>query len=145
MLIKLTELLWCFTGWPNHPGRPELLHSNSTTDGFDLQVKLYHPHYLAGMDKNLLAYDIYFARTQTIHNKDYKKTVSVSNASNTSGTIVTDYSLTSTIRITDMEDLDHVYILSVQLVILNESLSGVAALPRSSPKLELHAFCELVG
>ena len=94
------------------------------------------------MDRNLLAYDIYFSQSKTIDGKDYKKTVSVSNASDV---IVTDYSLTSTVRITELEELDHIYFLSVQLIILSKNLSGIAALPRSSPKLHLHAFCDLVG
>ena len=119
-----------------------MLHSRAETDGFELRITLYHPRYLAGVDWNLLAYDIYFARAKIIKSNDYKKNVT---ATNTSDTVVTNYSLTSTVRITELEELDHVYFLSVQLVILNKSLSGWAALPRGSPTLGLHAFCDLVG
>lgn len=94
------------------------------------------------MDRNLLAYDVYFSRARIIESKDYIRNVT---ATNTSDTIVTEYSLTSTVRITELEALNHVYYLTVQLVVLNQSLSGWTALPRSSPKLELHAFCDLVG
>ena len=131
-----------YTGWTNHPGRPKLLYSKAESDGFELLFELFHPNYLAGVDRNFLAYDIYFGRAKTLGSRDYIKNI---RATNTSDTIITNYSLTSTVRITELEELAHYYFMSVQLVIVNKKLSGLAALPRSSPILQLNPYCDHVG
>ena len=131
----MTVLLECFTGWPNHPGKPKLISYSSHSNGFTLEVKLYQPDYLGGLTaEDGLRYDIY--RTSNIYRED----VDASNA-----TTVISIELNSDVLITGPSSLWSVHSFNAQIKTSNLSLMGIAALPEGSPFLKVDVWCDLIG
>ena len=137
----MCELLeYINTGWPNRPGRPELLNSEVRMNGFDLTIKLYHPDHLGGLQIKELEYDVY--HSTPAQKPQFIETVYTSNASKA---FVIKQSLMSKIRIYDLTSLRSVYLIHVQLAVKNKSMAEIVSLPEGSPVLEIQPACDLVG
>ena len=141
----MCELLeYINTGWPNRPGRPELVSHNNR---FTIEVKLHRPDYLGGLTvDDGLQYQVYVAYAgnsfdggNTYANGNfYAKT----DASNTS--TITKIDLKH-VHITGLNSLWNVYRITVDIVTTNRTLVRIAAFPEKSPPLQLNTLCDLVG
>ena len=119
------------TGWPNHPGKPELISYSSRSNGFTLELKLYQPDYLGGLTADDgLRYDI----------SGYREDVDASDATST-----VSIELNSDVLITGASSLWSVHSFNVQIKTNNRSLLGIAALPNGSPFLNVDIWCDLIG
>jgi len=115
-----------------------LISYNTYTNGFVLNVKIYNPDYLGGLNKDKILYDVYIDDSRSATDApNYLETV---NSSDTA-TI----KLTSKVRINGLTSLYNIFYVNVQLVVTDKSLVGVAALPTGSPTLSIHTFCDLIG
>ena len=137
---NMNELLECFTtGWPNLPGRPELVSYIAHTNGFRLKVKLHNPDYLGGLDEDDILYDVYM--NDAVGYSDAPQYINTFNSS----LDTVDIDLTSKVRIIGVQSLSNTYYLTVQLVIRDKDLAGIIALPTGSPMLVINVLCDLVG
>ena len=109
----------------------------TNTNGFTLNVKLHDPQYLGGLDKNGILYDLYVGDSGSANSPRYMQTV------NSSNNITVD--LTSKILINGLYSIKNLFYLSVQLIIKDENLAGIASLPPGSPTLTIELMCDLFG
>ena len=130
------------TGWPNHPGRPELLSSETRTDGFNMSLILYPPDHLGGLDITVLEYDVFCSGAEFNDKPNFIETV---RATNPSSPIISTLLLTSKVRMLGLGSLRNTYFIHVQLSISDVRMVGIAALPNGSPDLKILAVCDLVG
>ena len=126
------------TGWPNHPGRPELVSNNR----FAIEVKLYQPDYLGGLTADDgLQYHVYVAYAgDTYMDEDLYTVIDASNTST-----ITNIDLTEDTLITGLNTLWNKYHIAVRIITKNRELIEVAALPKKSPPLHIDTLCDLVG
>ena len=134
----MCELLECIiTAWPNHPGRPELVSHITHTNGFELNIRLHKPEYLGGLKEHEMEYDIYLG--------DYERKEPLFYKTVDSFTDNFTVELTSEVRINGVDFLSSLYYLTVQLIIRNGEIRGLASIPHGSPSLVIHTFCDLIG
>ena len=134
----MCELLeYINTGWPNHPGRPELLNSEAHTNGFDLTIRLHRPDYLGGLKVEELEYNVYFGDTR----RECPQFIDTVDGLTDTFIVV----LTSKLLIHGVGSLLSIYHLAIQLASKNETLHGIAALPSGSPILVIDPLCDLIG
>ena len=134
--VCVYELLECInTGWPNHPGRLELVSYITRTNRFELTIRLHGPDYLGGLKEDELEYDVYLGDAGRRAGQKLYETID---------------GLTDTFIVV-LTSKGHIYSLSnehhfaVQLVIKNESLHGIATQPSGSPILFINPLCDLIG
>ena len=139
----MCELLeYIIIGWPNHPGRPELLSSETRTDGFNMSLKLYPPDHLGGLDITKLEFDVFCTGAEFNDKPNFIETV---RAKNPSSPIISTLLLTSKVRMLGLSSLRNTYFIHVQLSVTDVRMVGIAALPNGSPHLVILAICDLVG
>ena len=118
-------------GWPNHPGRPELLDHSSFSDGFRLVVKIYPPDYLGGLMADQLMYEVCIEGSLNAYRA------------------AADITTNTTINVELLDRLDSIYnryFLYAQLrVEADLPLGSILALPTGSPFLHINPYCELIG
>ena len=145
LCVCVCELLECInTGWPNRPGRPELVSHNNR---FTIEVKLHQPEYLGGLTADDgLQYHVYLAYAgtsldseDTFGDRDFHERTDASSTS----TIIT-IDLTE-ISIIGLNSLSNKYLITVIIVPTNRTLIRIAALPERSPPLQINTLCDLVG
>ena len=128
-------------GWPNHPGRPELLDHSIDSTGFQLLVQLHPPDYLGGLTEEQVEYGVYIANSGLDFND-----VTLVAKSNTAGTV--HFRLTNIDLLGGVGSLLNTYYAYTQLEFTYDpSLLNVDmfARPTLSPFLYLRTFCELIG
>ena len=127
-------------GWPNHPGRPELLAHSRFSDGFKLTIKLHSPDHLGGIAPDQLMCDVYVADVLD-HSSD------LIHATNVAINSTVDIELSPKALIYDgVHSVLNIYYLYVQLKAGAElSQNTIFALPTGSSILELRTDCDLIG
>ena len=126
------------TGWPNRPGKLELISYTAHTSGFILKLKLHKPDYLGGLDGDDVLYDIYIGDAVSWPGLRYLNTYN-------SSIDTIDIDLSSKVLILGIDSLGNTYYLSTQLVIKNKGLIGTAIIPSGSPMLAINVLCDLIG
>jgi len=127
-------------GWPNYPGRPELIAHSSFSDGFKLVIKLHSPDYLGGITPDQLMCDVYIANVLN-HSSDVIQAKNVV----TNTTVNIELHPKALIN-KGINSVLNMYYLYVQLTAgADPSQSTTFAPPRRSPVLELMTDCDLIG
>ena len=129
-------------GWPNHPGRPELLAHSSFSNGFSIVIKLHPPDYMGGITEEQWRYDVYLADSGLNFDGDFLDTAIPSNP-------IINITLEKNVQIfVGVGSLLNTYYVTTQLALQYNptlSLADINALPTGSPFLLLRTFCELIG
>jgi len=129
-------------GWPNHPGRPELLAHSSFSNGYNLQVKLHPPDYMGGITEEQWQYDVYLAGSVLNFSGGIQDTAVPFNPT-VNITLGTNLQLLG-----GVESLLNTYYVTTQLALKYDSTSpllDINALPIGSPFLLVRTFCEIIG
>ena len=132
-------------GWPNHPGRPELLAHSSFSNGFKLVIKLYPPDYLGGIAPDQLMCDVYMADALN-YSGDAIQARNVA----TNATVNIELSSTKVLLYGGVHSALNAYYFYVQLRVkltfpFDLPLTTIFALPTGSQFLQLRTYCELIG
>ena len=131
-------------GWPNYPGRLELLSHEGFSRNFNLSLKLHPSDYIAGLSEDDIFYNIYLTSTQTTEGSLVAHNVYSSNRTFTT-------KLESNNIFFGVNSIfNYFYLFAEMNVALSHDANGhlqseLLALPHGSPLLSIKHYCELVG
>ena len=131
-------------GWPNHPGRLELLSHKGFSRNFSLSLKLHPSDYIAGLSEDDIFYNIYLTSTQIPENSIVARNVYKSNCTFTA-------KLKSNNVFFGVNSIFNYFHLFAEMnVALSHDANGhmqskLLALPHGSPLLSIRHYCELIG
>ena len=123
-----------YVGWPNRPGRPELINFLQKNLKFELMIMVHPPDYLAGLAIEDLSYNIFLTDSWQPLDVDFLQTTVNSSIAREGVSVQLD--LTN-----DLNKYQSIYYLAVSINYTNRMLSNIIVLPGFSPYLRINAIC----
>jgi len=129
-------------GWPNHPGRLELLSHKGFSRNFSLSLKLHPSDYIAGLSEDDIFYNIFLlfpeysiivARNVYISNCTFTAKLKSNNVFFGVNSIFNSFDLFAEMNVALSHDAN------------GYLQSKLLDLPHHSPLLSIRHYCELIG